>query len=86
MPGPELTFLQDGRQTADQVAGELATFLSAAQQSIDIAIYDLNLAGAAADAGVSLLLRERYRAAADHPVRVEFPEGEYLKGLLLERL
>jgi len=44
------------------------------------------LAGAAADAGVSLLLRERYRAAADHPVRVEFPEGEYLKGLLLERL
>jgi len=40
---------------------------------------------AAADAGASLLLRERYRAAADHPVRIEFPEGEYLKGLLLEK-
>lgn len=44
------------------------------------------VAGAAADAGASLLLRERYRSAPDHPVRVEFPEGEYLKGLLLEKI
>jgi 23S rRNA (cytosine1962-C5)-methyltransferase len=43
------------------------------------------IAGAAADAGASLLLRERYRSAPDHPVRIEFPEGEYLKGLLLEK-
>ncbi len=44
------------------------------------------VAGAAADAPASLLLRERRWAAPDHPVLVEFPEGEYLKGLLLERL
>ena len=44
------------------------------------------VAGAAADAGASLLVRERLWAAPDHPVLVEFPEGEYLKGLLLERL
>src|SRR5262249_8389917 len=43
------------------------------------------VAGAAADAGAPLLLRERFRSAPDHPVRIEFPEGEYLKGLLLER-
>src|SRR6266702_2458799 len=43
------------------------------------------VAGAAADAGASLVLRERFSAAPDHPVLVEFPEGEYLKGLLLER-
>jgi 23S rRNA (cytosine1962-C5)-methyltransferase len=44
------------------------------------------VAGAAADAPASLLLRERRWAAPDHPVLVEFPEGEYLKGLLLERV
>ena len=28
---------------------------------------------------------ERFGAAADHPVALEFPEGEYLKGLLVVR-
>ncbi|HVH65268.1 MAG TPA: phospholipase D-like domain-containing protein [Candidatus Acidoferrum sp.] len=45
----ELSFLQDGAQPAEQVAGELAAFVTAAQHSIDIAIYDLNLTGAPAD-------------------------------------
>jgi 23S rRNA (cytosine1962-C5)-methyltransferase len=43
------------------------------------------VAGAAADAGASLVLRERLFAAADHPILIEYPEGEYLKGLLLQR-
>lgn len=64
--------------------GLLATFSCSGGVSPEL--FQKILAGAAADAGVSLLLRERYRAAPDHPVRVEFPEGEYLKGLLLERL
>jgi len=64
--------------------GLLATFSCSGGVSSEL--FQKILAGAAADAGVSLLLRERYRAAADHPVRIEFPEGEYLKGLLLERL
>src|SRR5256886_3800047 len=64
--------------------GLLATFSCSGGVSPEL--FQKILAGAAADAGVSLLLRERYRAAADHPVRIEFPEGEYLKGLLLERL
>ena len=64
--------------------GLLATFSCSGGVSPEL--FQKIVAGAAADAGVSLLLRERYRAAADHPVRIEFPEGEYLKGLLLERL
>ena len=48
-PSVEVTFLQDGRQPAEQVARELAEFIGAAQRSLDIAIYDLNLADGPAD-------------------------------------
>jgi phosphatidylserine/phosphatidylglycerophosphate/cardiolipin synthase-like enzyme len=61
----ELTFLTDGGQTAEQIAGELAGFFSAAKQSLDIAIYDLNIAGAAAD-----LLRDAVKSAAARGVAV----------------
>jgi 23S rRNA (cytosine1962-C5)-methyltransferase len=64
--------------------GLLATFSCSGGVSPEL--FQKIVAGAAADAGASLLLRERYCAALDHPVRIEFPEGEYLKGLLLERL
>jgi 23S rRNA (cytosine1962-C5)-methyltransferase len=63
--------------------GLLATFSCSGGVSAEL--FQKIVAGAAADAGAPLLLRERYRAAPDHPVRIEFPEGEYLKGLLLER-
>ena len=63
--------------------GLLATFSCSGGVSPEL--FQKIVAGAAADAGASLLLRERFSAAPDHPVRVEFPEGEYLKGLLLER-
>lgn len=63
--------------------GLLATFSCSGGVSPEL--FQKIVAGAAADAGVPLLLRERFQAAADHPVRIEFPEGEYLKGLLLER-
>jgi 23S rRNA (cytosine1962-C5)-methyltransferase len=64
--------------------GLLATFSCSGGVSPEL--FQKIVAGAAADAGASLLLRERYRSAPDHPVRIEFPEGEYLKGLLLERI
>lgn len=64
--------------------GLLATFSCSGGVSPEL--FQKILAGAAADAGTALLLRERYRSAPDHPVRVEFPEGEYLKGLLLEKI
>jgi 23S rRNA (cytosine1962-C5)-methyltransferase len=43
------------------------------------------VAGAASDAGVDAQLLERLHADEDHPVTLAFPEGEYLKGLVLER-
>jgi 23S rRNA (cytosine1962-C5)-methyltransferase len=64
--------------------GLLATFSCSGGISPDL--FQKIVAGAAADAGASLVLRERYRSAPDHPVRLEFPEGEYLKGLLLEAI
>ena len=63
--------------------GLLATFSCSGGVSPEL--FQKIVAGAAADAGAPLLLRERFRSAPDHPVRIEFPEGEYLKGLLLEK-
>jgi len=63
--------------------GLLATFSCSGGVSAEL--FQKIVAGAAADAGAPLLLRDRYRSAPDHPVRIEFQEGEYLKGLLLER-
>jgi len=40
------------------------------------------IAGAALDAGVDARIERWLHAAPDHPVALNFPEGEYLKGLL----
>ncbi len=64
--------------------GLLATF--SCSGAIDEGLFRRIVAGAAEDAGVDVRLRERLGAASDHPVRLAFPEGDYLKGLLLERL
>ncbi|MDP2133741.1 MAG: class I SAM-dependent methyltransferase [Sulfuritalea sp.] len=42
------------------------------------------VAGAALDAGRTARVVQRLQGAADHPVDLAFPEGEYLKGLLLQ--
>jgi 23S rRNA (cytosine1962-C5)-methyltransferase len=41
------------------------------------------VAGAAADAGVDGAIVQRLGAAPDHPCTLAFPEGEYLKGLVV---
>ena len=41
------------------------------------------VAGAGLDAGVNAAIVQRLEAACDHPTTIEFPEGEYLKGLAL---
>jgi 23S rRNA (cytosine1962-C5)-methyltransferase len=43
------------------------------------------VAGAAADAGAQVFVEGRLHAGADHPVLMSFPEGEYLKGLVLRK-
>ena len=44
------------------------------------------VAGAASDAGVQARIEGRLAAGLDHPVLLSFPEGEYLKGLVLRKL
>jgi len=44
------------------------------------------VAGAGHDAGVNAAIVQRLEAAPDHPTTIEFPEGEYLKGLALLKL
>ena len=41
------------------------------------------VAGAGIDAGVDGVILARLGAAADHPMTITFPEGEYLKGLVI---
>jgi 23S rRNA (cytosine1962-C5)-methyltransferase len=63
--------------------GLLATF--SCSGGVHAELFQSIVAGAAADAGVDAKILERFGAAADHPVSLNFPEGEYLKGLLLLR-
>ena len=43
------------------------------------------VASAGADAGVDGFITERLGGAPDHPMTLNFPEGEYLKGLVIMR-
>jgi 23S rRNA (cytosine1962-C5)-methyltransferase len=61
--------------------GLLATFSCSGGVSAEL--FQSIVAGAALDAGVDAKIIERFGAAADHPVALQFPEAEYLKGLLL---
>jgi 23S rRNA (cytosine1962-C5)-methyltransferase len=63
--------------------GMLATFSCSGGVSADL--FQKIVAGAAADAGASARILDRFHASPDHAVLLEFPEGEYLKGLLLHR-
>ena len=51
---------------------------------VDAALFQKILAGAALDARRSARIVQHLHGAADHPVDLAFPEGEYLKGLLLQ--
>jgi 23S rRNA (cytosine1962-C5)-methyltransferase len=63
--------------------GLLATFSCSGGVSADL--FQKIVAGAALDARVDAAVFARMGASADHPVALEFPEGDYLKGLLVQR-
>ncbi|HEV3429828.1 MAG TPA: class I SAM-dependent rRNA methyltransferase [Paraburkholderia sp.] len=52
--------------------------------AIDAELFQKIVAGAAADAKVDARIIKRLGAGVDHPLLTAFPEGEYLKGLLLQ--
>jgi len=51
---------------------------------VGLELFQKIVAGAALDAGRDGRIVQRLQGAADHPVALAFPEGEYLKGLLVE--
>ena len=63
--------------------GLLATF--SCSGGIDAALFQKIVAGAARDANADAAIVARLAASADHPVALDFPEGEYLKGLLIRK-
>jgi len=63
--------------------GLLLTF--SCSGGIGVELFHKIVAGAAADACVQGQVLERLVAGADHPVRLHFPEGEYLKGMVVVR-
>jgi 23S rRNA (cytosine1962-C5)-methyltransferase len=63
--------------------GHLMTFSCSGGISTDL--FQKIVAGAALDAHVDAQIVQRLGPGADHPVALHFPEGDYLKGLLLRR-
>jgi 23S rRNA (cytosine1962-C5)-methyltransferase len=61
--------------------GVLLTF--SCSGGISPELFQKIVAGAALDAGVHAQIVRRLSAAGDHPVALEFPEADYLKGLLI---
>ncbi len=54
--------------------------------AIDIGLFQKIVAGAVFDDGGDVQVLRRLAAGTDHPLLVTHPEGEYLKGLLLQRI
>jgi len=61
--------------------GELFTYSCSGGISADL--FHKIVASAGMDAGVDGFISERLQGAPDHPMTVLFPEGEYLKGLVV---
>ena len=61
--------------------GVLFTYSCSGGVSADL--FHKIVASAGIDAGVDAFISERMGGAPDHPMTVAFPEGEYLKGLVL---
>jgi len=64
-----------------KAGGHLMTFSCSGAISRDL--FQKIVFGALADSGRQAQVIRQLSAAADHPVALSFPEGEYLKGLLL---
>jgi 23S rRNA (cytosine1962-C5)-methyltransferase len=66
-----------------QPGGLLMTFSCSGGISADL--FHKIVASAGADAGLDAFICERLGGAPDHPMTLRFPEGEYLKGLVVVR-
>jgi 23S rRNA (cytosine1962-C5)-methyltransferase len=60
-----------------------ALFTFSCSGGVGAELFHKIVAGAGMDAGADGLIYARVGAAPDHPMTVTFPEGEYLKGLMI---
>jgi 23S rRNA (cytosine1962-C5)-methyltransferase len=65
-----------------RAGGLLFTFSCSGGVSPDL--FQKIVSGAAMDAGVTARIVERFEQGPDHPVALNFPEGAYLKGLVVQ--
>ena len=63
--------------------GLLATF--SCSSGVDAGLFRKIVGGAALDAGAEATVIGRFGPSADHPSALAFPEGDYLKGLLIRK-
>ncbi len=61
-----------------------ALFTFSCSGGISMELFQKIVADAALDAGVSASILQKLHQAADHPVALNFPESEYLKGLVCQ--
>jgi 23S rRNA (cytosine1962-C5)-methyltransferase len=64
--------------------GYLLTFSCSGGVSEDL--FQKIVAGSALDAGTEAVILKRLHQAIDHPVALNFPEGAYLKGFLVQKI
>ncbi|HEY0175981.1 MAG TPA: class I SAM-dependent rRNA methyltransferase, partial [Pedobacter sp.] len=64
--------------------GIMATY--SCSGAVDLETFKQIIAWAALDAGKEVQIIKQFHQPEDHPVRISFPEGEYLKGLLIRVL
>jgi 23S rRNA (cytosine1962-C5)-methyltransferase len=62
--------------------GLLFTF--SCSQVVDKSLFNHTIISAAIEAGREVRILEQLHQPADHPINAFHPEGEYLKGLVLE--
>ena len=84
VPDRALLFFEEPALRLLAPGGYLLTF--SCSGAIGVELFQKIVAGAVVDAGVEAQLLRRLAAGEDHPLRMTHPEGEYLKGLLLQRL
>lgn len=65
-----------------RTGGLLVTF--SCSGGVDEALFQKIVAGAALDAGVEARIIQRLSQGPDHPVALNFPEGAYLKGFVIQ--
>lgn len=67
-----------------RAGGHLLTF--SCSGGISAELFQKIIAGAALDANVDAQIIKHLSGGSDHPVALTFPEGDYLKGLMLQRI